>query len=88
MERVRLSRAPFPDQRFDVQEWFENDEGVAITWLWSATHLGDLPGFRATGKPIAISGATIYRFDGANRITGHWQVTDRLGVFRQLQQGR
>lgn len=84
-ERVRLSRAPFPDQRFDVQEWFENADGVAVTWLWSATHLGDFPGFPASGKTLRMSGATVYRFDSADRICGHWQVTDRLGIFRQLQ---
>lgn len=87
-ERVRLSREPFPDQRFDVQHWFEDDDSMAVTWLWSATHLGDLPGIPASGRPIRISGATIYSFDSSNRITGHWQVVDRLGVFRQLQQAR
>jgi steroid delta-isomerase-like uncharacterized protein len=87
-ERVRLSREPFPDQRFDVQEWFENDDGVAVTWLWSGTHLGNLPGFPATGKTLTMSGATVYQFDDTNRISGHWQVTDRLGIFRQLQQAR
>ncbi|EFG2885981.1 ester cyclase [Escherichia coli] len=87
-ERVRLSRAPFPDQRFDVQHWFENSEGVAVTWLWSATHLGDFPGFPATGKTISMSGATVYGFDASDRLTGHWQIADRLGVYQQLQQGR
>lgn len=87
-ERVRLSRAPFPDQRFDVQQMFENDDGVAVTWLWSGTHVGDLAGFPATGRRITMSGATAYRFDKADRLCGHWQVSDRLGVFRQLQQGR
>jgi steroid delta-isomerase-like uncharacterized protein len=87
-ERVRLSRAPFPDQRFDVQDWFEGDGGVAITWLWSATHLGDFPGFSASGKPLRMSGATVYRFDDANRINGHWQITDRLGIYQQLQRNK
>jgi steroid delta-isomerase-like uncharacterized protein len=87
-ERVRVSRAPFPDQRFEPHAWFENDDGVAVTWLWSATHLGDLPGFPASGKPLKMSGATIYYFDSTNRISGHWQVTDRLGVYRQLQQAK
>ena len=86
-ERVRLSREPFPDQRFEVQEWFENEAGVAVTWFWSGTHLGDIPGFPASGKSLTMSGATVYQFDGANRISGHWQVTDRLGIFRQLHQG-
>ena len=85
-ERVRLSREPVPDQRFDVQHWFEGDHGVAVTWLWFATHLGDLPGFPASGRSIKTSEATVYDFDSGNRIMGHWQVVDRLGVFRQLQQ--
>jgi len=84
-ERVRLSREPFPDQRFDLQELFEDGNAVVVTWLWSATHAGDIPGFPATGKSIHMSGATVYYFDG-DRFTGHWQITDRLGVFQQLRQ--
>lgn len=86
-ERVLQSRAPFPDQKFDVQEWFENDDGVLVTWLWSATHLGDFSGFPPSGKVIRMSGATVYYFDSDDRLTGHWQIADRLGVYRQLQQG-
>jgi steroid delta-isomerase-like uncharacterized protein len=85
-ERVRLSREPFPDQCFDVQQWFESADDVAVTWLWTATHLGDFPGFPASGKTLKMSGATVYHFDNTNRISGHWQVTDRLGVYQQLQQ--
>lgn len=85
-ERVRLSRAPFPDQRFDVQAWFEADDKIAVTWMWSATHLGDLPDFPATGRRLTMSGATVYFFSG-DRLSGHWQVTDRLGIFRQLRSG-
>jgi steroid delta-isomerase-like uncharacterized protein len=82
--RVRVSRAPFPDQRFEVQQLIAEGDSVAVTWLWTGTHRGDLPGFPASGKPITMSGATVYSFDG-DRITGHWQVTDRLGVFQQLR---
>jgi len=84
-DRVKKSRAPVPDQRFDIQEIFENEAGVAITWLWQGTHLGPIAGFQASGKQLRMSGATVYYFDG-DRITGHWQITDRLSVFRQLQQ--
>jgi len=64
---------------------FSDGDAVAVTWLWSATHLGDLRGFPATGRTIRMSGATVYCFDKADRLTGHWQVTDRLGVYQQLQ---
>lgn len=84
-QRLSISRAPFPDQRFDIQALFENDDAVIATWTWSATHDGDFPGFPATGRPITMSGATVYYFDADDRLTGHWQITDRLGVFQQLQ---
>ncbi len=84
-ERVRVSRAPFPDQRFDIQGLFADGDAVVMTWLWTGTHLSDMPGFPATGKTIRMSGATVYYFDG-ERITGHWQITDRLGVYQQQPQ--
>jgi steroid delta-isomerase-like uncharacterized protein len=87
-DRVRLSRAPFPDQRFDAQTMLAEGRQVAVSWLWSATHQGDLPGFPATGQFIRMSGTTIYYFDGQDRICGHWQITDRLSVFQQLQRSR
>jgi steroid delta-isomerase-like uncharacterized protein len=87
-ERLRLSRAPFPDQHFDIQDLYADGDAVVITWLWKATHLADFPGFPATGKVIHMSGATAYMFDTANRLTGHWQIVDRLDVFRQLQANR
>lgn len=85
-DRLLRSRAAFPDQRFDIQGLFADGNSVVMTWLWSATHLGDLAGFPATGKTVRMSGATVYGFDGDERLTGHWQITDRLGVFQQLQQ--
>ncbi len=85
-ERIKKLRAPFPDQFFDIQGLFADGNAVVMTWLWSATHKGDIPGFPATGKQIKMSGATVYYFEG-NRLTGHWQITDRLGVYQQLRQG-
>jgi predicted ester cyclase len=84
-ERLLVSRAPFPDQRFDIRLCCAEGEAVTIAWLWRATHLGDLPGFPATGAPISMSGATVYLFDAADRLTGHWQGVDRRGVYQQLQ---
>ena len=83
-QRVRISRAPFPDQRFEVQELFAEGDAVMASWLWSGTPSGDLPGFPASGRRLRMSGATVYYFDG-DRIRGHWQVSDRLGVLQQLR---
>lgn len=84
-ERVKILRTAFPDQCFDIQGLFEDGDAVVMTWFWSATHQGDIPGFPATGQRVKMSGATVYYFDGS-RLTGHWQITDRLGVFQQLRQ--
>lgn len=85
MERVRLSRSAFPDQSFDTQAMYADGDAVVMTWLWTATHRGDLPGFPATGKPVRMSGATVYSFDADDRLTGHWQIADRLSIYQQLQ---
>ncbi|HYJ35381.1 MAG TPA: ester cyclase [Rhizomicrobium sp.] len=85
-ERVRLSRAPCPDQRFTQTSILEDGGSVVIAWTWAALHTGDIAGFAATGARLTMSGLTLYDFDDEDRITGHWQVVDRLGIFQQLMQ--
>ncbi|HKB96267.1 MAG TPA: ester cyclase [Rhizomicrobium sp.] len=82
--RLRAALTPFPDQHFAIQELYADNGNVVVTWLWSATHKGDIPGLPATGRQVSMSGATVYYFDG-EKLTGHWQIIDRLGVFQQLR---
>ncbi|MEP2989483.1 MAG: ester cyclase [Parasphingorhabdus sp.] len=84
-DRLVQSRAMAPDQVFEVKRMIEDGSAIAAAWTWSGTHLGDIPGFPATGRKIAMSGLTIYDF-ADNRLCGHWQVADRLSVFQQLSQ--
>ncbi len=86
-DRLRRSRAPFPDQRFAIRDLVAEPGRVVMTWQWTATHRGDLPGFPATGRTVRMSGATVYYVDDG-WFTGHWQIADRLGVYGQLRQGR
>lgn len=62
------------------------DDAVAVTWQWAGTHLGDLPGFPASGRQVRMSGITLYDV-ASGRLAGHWQIVDRLGVYRQLRGG-
>lgn len=82
-ERVSVSRSSAPDQSFDIQTMVADESRVAITWLWSGTHLGEIGDFHPTGKTLRMSGATIYFFD-EGKITGHWQISDRLTIYQQL----
>src|SRR5438045_1042919 len=82
-ERVRVSRGPFPDQRFTLETILEDGKAVAIAWTWAASLKGDIAGLSATGARITMSGLTIYDFDEANRICGHWQVADPVSSFQE-----
>lgn len=83
--RVLESRAPFPDQSFAICEMLEENDKVAVTWTWRGTHRLPIAGIAATNRLVHMTGATVYSFAGRS-IVGHWQVTDRLGVFRQLSE--
>ena len=83
--RLVTSCAPFPDQIFTITEMVSDGDRVVVFWTWKGTHKGDLPGFPAGGKVIKTSGVTIYYFAG-DKLSGHWQIVDRLGIFQQLSQ--
>lgn len=85
-DRLIQSRAMAPDQVFHVENMVEEGNDIAVAWSWSGTHLGDIPGIPATGRNITMTGLTIYSFAG-DRLSGHWQIADRLSVFQQLTQG-
>ena len=82
-ERVRISRAPCPDQRFNVIHAAESVGYVIVAWTWFGAHRGEIGGTPPTGRTLTMSGATVY-FVSDGKINGHWQVVDRLGVARQL----
>lgn len=83
-ERLVTSRAAAPDQIFVIEYMIEDGDQIAVAWNWHGTHMGDLPGIPATGRDISMTGLTIYFFDKDDRLTGHWQVADRLGIYQQL----
>ena len=86
-DRLVRSRAAAPDQVFTVEEMVEEGDRIAVAWTWAGTHLGDLPGMPATGKAVTMSGLTIYYFED-ERLSGHWQIADRLSVFQQMTSQR
>ena len=47
-ERVRISRAPFPDQKFYIQTLVAEVDIVTMTWLWEGTHTESNTGFEAS----------------------------------------
>lgn len=82
-KRVMYSRQAFPDLHFAVQEMVGEGDKVVINWYLEGTHNGDITGLPATGKRVKVPGITIYYLSNG-RITGHWQVIDRLGFMQQV----
>lgn len=82
-ERVLHARAVFPDLRFRILELIAEGDKVAVSWIFRGTHAGRLPGIPASGTQVDVSGLTIYYFNG-NKIAGHWQEIDRVGLMQQL----
>jgi steroid delta-isomerase-like uncharacterized protein len=83
VRRLTISRAPFPDQSFHIDEIHIDDDVAAISWGWRGTHLADMPGFPASGRRIKTSGLTFYYFE-KGLLCGHRQQTDRSSVYQQL----
>lgn len=82
-QRVRYSRAAFPDLVFTVHDRIAAGQRVSVRWTAQGTHAGDLTGLPATGKRVTFSGQTLYELrDG--QLAGHWQVVDRLGFIQQV----
>jgi steroid delta-isomerase-like uncharacterized protein len=76
----------FPDSRFTIHLQLAEGDKVMTYKTGHGTHLGSFHGFPATGKPVTFDIIDI--FSVANgQITGHWLVTNLLGVMLQLGAG-
>jgi steroid delta-isomerase-like uncharacterized protein len=81
--RLQYSFSSFPDIHFNIQSAVADGDAVAITWIMTGTHLGNIGAFQATHNTIETFGSTIYHIkDG--KIAGHSQVFDRTRVMHQL----
>lgn len=84
IERVMYSRHAFPDLAFSLNALSADEDLCAVRWTCQGTHKGELHGLPTTGKVLSFVGQTFYQIQ-SGRITGHWQVTDRLGFYQQIQ---
>ena len=80
---ARGLRAAFPDVNVEVRDMVAEDDRVAVRWVARATHTGSLFGEEATGRPVAIDGATIHRVV-YGRIPEDWEVKNEGALRDQL----
>ncbi|HEY9285408.1 MAG TPA: ester cyclase [Pyrinomonadaceae bacterium] len=76
-------REAFPDIEVVVEDVIAEGDKLAARCSVRATHGGDTLGFRATGRPIEITGTTFARVrDG--KIVEAWNNFDFMALFQQL----
>jgi steroid delta-isomerase-like uncharacterized protein len=79
---ANLHRA-LPDLVVTVEDEVAEGDRVALRWTMRGTHRGECFGNPPTGKIVAWSGLTIYRF-AEGKVTEEIGEEDGLGLFRQL----
>ena len=78
-----MTRTGFPDFHVTSEDMIAEGDKVAIRWVASGTHQGELLGIPPTGKKASWTGINIYRFaDG--KIVEAWWSKDMLSMLQQL----
>lgn len=80
---VAATRTGFPDFHFTAEDLVAEGDKVAVRWIITATHQGELAGIPATGIEVMWTGITIYRFADGKIVEGWWAM-DMLGLLQQL----
>ncbi|MGI9102544.1 MAG: ester cyclase [Terriglobales bacterium] len=80
---AREERTALPDMQVAVKHMVAEGDLVVVHWtVWGTnTHPG--MGVPATGKPVNVSGMTIFRFR-AGKISEEWNAWSMLSVLKQI----
>ncbi len=78
-----IYRTAFPDAHYTVEDQIAEGDRVVTRWSVRGTHQGPLLGIPPTGKPGAVTGIGIARFEGG-KIAEVWSEFDALGMFQQI----
>ena len=83
---VTTTHSSFPDFHLTIEDLVAEGEQVVMRWTWRGTNTGDLVIPRhlpATGKPVTVTGITIFHFAGG-KVVEDWHLADYLGMYQQL----
>ena len=83
MAEAKGWRKAFPDLKITVDKQVAERDLVAVHWTARGTNTGTGNGIPATGRPVQITGTTLFRMaDG--QIAEEWTCADSLGLMKQL----
>jgi steroid delta-isomerase-like uncharacterized protein len=78
-----MLRSAFPDMHLTVEDQIAEGDRVATRWTGSGTHDGEFQGVPPTGKPVTMSGITVFRIVNGKLIEG-WNRPNMLGIMQQI----
>jgi steroid delta-isomerase-like uncharacterized protein len=73
----------FPDLEFTIEDEIAEQNKIAVRWTLRATHLGEYQGRPPSGKPVTVTGISIFQIANG-KIEEITVNMDRLGQFQQL----
>lgn len=73
----------FPDLQRKQYDILADGDRVAYRWEAIGTHLGEYLGVRPTGRPIAVQGMVMCRFDDG-LIVEEWASWNKAGLLHDL----
>jgi len=80
---LTVTRAAFPDMRFEIADLIVDGDRAAARWMMHATHHGAYLGVPPTGRSVAVTGMNIFHVE-AGRIVATWVARDTYGLLTQL----
>jgi steroid delta-isomerase-like uncharacterized protein len=76
-------RKALPDMQFAINHMVSEGDLVLVHWTVWGTNTQPGMGLPATGKPIKVSGMTLFRFR-AGKISEEWNAWSMLSVLKQV----
>ena len=82
---LKLFLSSFPDIKVTPEKILADDDENLVTtrYTWHGTHTGEFMGVAPTGRPVTVTGVSIYRIKD-NKIVEEWFHQDLLGLMQQL----
>jgi len=80
---AREERKALPDMQFAINHMVAEGDLVVVHWTVWGTNTQPGMGLPATGKPIKVSGMTLFRFR-AGKISEEWNAWSMLSVLKQV----
>ena len=80
---AREERKALPDMQFAVNHMVAEGDLVVVHWTAWGTNTHEGMGLPPTGKPVNVSGMTLFRFT-AGKISEEWNAWSMLSVLKQV----